>query len=46
MPLASILVVDPDSAARELIAGELRELGHDVSESEDAGSARGARRPG
>ena len=45
MPLASILVVDPDSAARELIASELRELGHDVSESADAGSAlRAARR--
>ena len=45
MPLASILVVDPDASARELIANELRELGHDVSESEDAGSAlRAARR--
>ena len=34
--LASILVVDPDQAIRGLMAHELRELGHDVAESEDA----------
>ena len=39
MTLASILVVDSDAAARGVMASELRELGHDVSESEDAGSA-------
>ena len=39
MTLASILVVDSDSATRGRMAAELRELGHDVSESEDAGSA-------
>ncbi len=39
MTLASILVVDPDAASRGQMASELRELGHDVSESEDAGSA-------
>jgi len=39
MTLASILVVDPDAAARAVMAKQLRELGHDVSESEDAGSA-------
>jgi two-component system phosphate regulon response regulator PhoB len=44
MPSASILVVDPDAAARGLIAHELRELGHDVSESTDAGSALRAAR--
>jgi two-component system phosphate regulon response regulator PhoB len=39
MTLASILLVDADSAARGIIARELRELGHDVSETGDAGSA-------
>lgn len=39
MTLASILVVDPDSNSRGFMANELRELGHDVSESEDAVSA-------
>jgi two-component system phosphate regulon response regulator PhoB len=39
MALASILVVDSDFSARSQIAKELRELGHEVSESENAGSA-------
>ena len=39
MNLASILVVDDDADSRALIAGGLRELGHYVSESEDAGAA-------
>lgn len=39
MTLASILVVDSDSMARRQIAAELRELGHDVSESANAGAA-------
>jgi two-component system, OmpR family, phosphate regulon response regulator PhoB len=39
MSLASILLVDDDVTSRGLIADELRELGHDVSESADAGSA-------
>lgn len=39
MSLASILLVDDDVAARGLVARELRELGHDVSESDDAGGA-------
>ena len=39
MALASILVVDSDSSARTQIAKELRHLGHEVSESEYAGSA-------
>jgi two-component system phosphate regulon response regulator PhoB len=39
MSLASILLVDDDVTARALIAQDLRELGHDVSESNDAGSA-------
>jgi len=39
MTLASILVVDDDAKSRRLIAGGLRELGHYVSESENAGSA-------
>jgi two-component system phosphate regulon response regulator PhoB len=39
MSLASILLVDHDVTARALIAQELRELGHDVSESDDAGGA-------
>ena len=42
MTLASILVVDADSASRSLIAGGLRELGHDVSETSDGGSALAA----
>ena len=37
--LASILVVDPDQAIRGRMAHELRELGHDVAESEDAFTA-------
>ena len=37
--LASILVVDPDQAMRGRTAHELRELGHDVAESEDAFTA-------
>ncbi|MEM8815541.1 MAG: winged helix-turn-helix domain-containing protein [Pseudomonadota bacterium] len=39
MNLASILVVDADTTSRGLMAHELRELGHTVSETEDAGSA-------
>jgi two-component system phosphate regulon response regulator PhoB len=39
MTLASILVVDDDAASRSLIAGGLRELGHYVSESDNAGAA-------
>ena len=39
MTLASILVVDSDAASRGHMATELRELGHDVSETDDAGSA-------
>ena len=42
MTLASILVVDADPSARGLMANELRELGHDVIESEDAGTALAA----
>ena len=34
--LASILVVDPDRALRGHLAHELRELGHNVAESDDA----------
>jgi two-component system phosphate regulon response regulator PhoB len=37
--LASILVVDPDRAMRGHMAHELRELGHDVAESDDAFTA-------
>lgn len=44
MNLASILVVDSDTSIRRQIAGELRELGHDVNESETAGSALEAAR--
>ena len=39
MTLASILVVDADAKARSQIVYGLRELGHDVSETSDAGSA-------
>lgn len=39
MTLASILVVDDDANSRALIAGGLRELGHYVSETENADSA-------
>jgi len=39
MALASILVVDGDRDARQQIVRSLRELGHDVSESDSAGSA-------
>lgn len=39
MTLASILVVDSDASSRKRIAGELRELGHDVSECANASSA-------
>ncbi|MDJ0940094.1 MAG: winged helix-turn-helix domain-containing protein [Woeseiaceae bacterium] len=39
MALASILVVDADAQVRALMARELRELGHDVTESDTAGSA-------
>ena len=39
MTLASILVVDDDATSRSLIAGGLRELGHYVSESDNARSA-------
>jgi two-component system phosphate regulon response regulator PhoB len=39
MSLASILLVDDDVTVRALIAQDLRELGHDVSESDNAGSA-------
>lgn len=42
MTLASILVVDADSVSRAQIAYGLRELGHDVSEKSDAGSALAA----
>ena len=37
--LASILVVDSDAAVRGSMVQELRELGHDVVESNDAGTA-------
>lgn len=37
--LASILIVDSDAAVRGSMVRELRELGHDVAESDDAGSA-------
>ena len=37
--MASILVVDADNSARIAVASELRDLGHDVSESESAGTA-------
>ncbi|MDJ0749092.1 MAG: winged helix-turn-helix domain-containing protein [Woeseiaceae bacterium] len=36
MRLASILVVDDDASSRSLIAGGLRQLGHYVSESDNA----------
>ena len=39
MTLASILVVDDDANSRALIASGLRELGHYVSESDNAGAA-------
>jgi DNA-binding response OmpR family regulator len=39
MTLASILVVDDDANSRALIAGGLRELGHYVSETENADAA-------
>ncbi len=39
MTLASILVVDDDASSRALIAGGLRQLGHYVSESDNADSA-------
>ena len=39
MTLTSILVVDDDAQSRALIAGGLRELGHSVSESDNAGAA-------
>ncbi|MCG8371176.1 MAG: winged helix-turn-helix domain-containing protein [Proteobacteria bacterium] len=42
--MASILVVDPDAAARNRMAAGLRELGHDVAESESAGLALAALR--
>lgn len=44
MPLASILVVDSDSAARSQISSELRSLGHEVDESSSAGAALDALR--
>ena len=37
--MASILIVDADTSARVAVARELRELGHDVSESESASTA-------
>ena len=37
--LASILVVDSDAVVRGSMVHELRELGHDVAESDDAGTA-------
>jgi two-component system phosphate regulon response regulator PhoB len=42
MTLASILVVDSDAAARAQMAAKLRELGHEVSESDNAGAALAA----
>ncbi|MDJ0910456.1 MAG: winged helix-turn-helix domain-containing protein [Woeseiaceae bacterium] len=39
MTLASILVVDADAAARAQIVESLKEVGHDVSESANAGAA-------
>lgn len=39
MTLASILVVDGDTETRKEIASSLRELGHDVTESDSAGAA-------
>ena len=44
MPVASILVVDSDASSRAVIAGSLRKLGHDVSETSSAGSALAALR--
>ena len=46
MTLASILVVDSDHSARTQISVGLRERGHDVSETHDAGSALAALRVG
>ena len=40
--MASILIVDADAKSRSQIAFGLRELGHDVSETHDAGSALAA----
>ncbi|MDX1482019.1 MAG: winged helix-turn-helix domain-containing protein [Woeseiaceae bacterium] len=37
--MASILVVDPDTPDRNAVVRELRELGHDVTESTSAGRA-------
>jgi len=37
--VASILVVDADNTARNAVVRELRELGHDVAESDSAGTA-------
>ena len=37
--VANILVVDADSTSRVQVARELRELGHDVTESDSAGTA-------
>ncbi len=37
--MASILIVDADNSARDAVARELRELGHDVAESESASTA-------
>ena len=39
MSLASILLVDDDVGTRSRVARELRELGHDVSETRDAAGA-------
>lgn len=39
MTLASILLVDPDAELRARMADGLRQLGHDVNETETAGSA-------
>lgn len=44
MPVASILVVDGDAGSRAVIAGSLRKMGHDVSETGNAGSALAALR--
>ncbi|MDH4107428.1 MAG: winged helix-turn-helix domain-containing protein [Gammaproteobacteria bacterium] len=39
MSLSSIMVVDADGATRKAVARELRELGHEVSETDSAGKA-------
>lgn len=42
MPIASILVVDGDAGSRAATAGSLRQQGHDVRETDNAGAALAA----